>query len=86
MKLRKEVVLGGRKLATTVSVAMAVVCAAVFTVSAEDLYFCPNADGKGATNWKDSSSNHGWYIGKSNWTNAHASPTKPRPTSSSAST
>ena len=44
--------------------------AAASSVMAEDLYFCPNADGKGATNWKDSSSNHGWYIGKSNWTNA----------------
>ena len=44
--------------------------AAASSVMAEDLYFCPNADGKGATNWKDSSSNYGWYIGKSNWTNA----------------
>ena len=43
---------------------------AASSAMAEDLYFCPNADGKGATNWKDSSSNHGWYIGKSNWTNA----------------
>ena len=70
MKLRKDVVLGVRKLATAVSVAMAVAFAAVCTVSAEDLYFCPNANGAGGTNWKDSSSDHGWYIGKPNWTNA----------------
>jgi hypothetical protein len=44
--------------------------AAVPPVAAEDLYFCPNANGAGLTNWKDSSNDHGWYIGKSNWTNA----------------
>ena len=40
--------------------------AAVSPVTAEDLYFCPNANGAGSTNWKDTSSDHGWYIGKSN--------------------
>ena len=74
----------GRQVFCALSFAAAWV--AVCSVSAEDLYFCPNANGAGGTNWKDSSSDHGWYIGKSNWTNAHASPTKPRPTSSSAST
>ena len=52
------------------ALSFAVAWAVVSQVLAEDLYFCPNADGKGATNWKDSSSDHGWYIGKPNWTNA----------------
>ena len=74
------------------ALSFAVVWAAASSAMAEDLYFCPNADGKGATNWKDSSSNHGWYIGKSNWTARSSAagrtvaPTRPRATSRSAGT
>lgn len=59
-----------RILCSCVGIFVAGLLAAASSARAEDLYFCPNADGKGATNWKDSSSNYGWYIGKSNWTNA----------------
>ena len=54
----------------TLAVLAAGLLAAVSPVAAEDLYFCPNANGAGQTNWKDASSDHGWYIGKPNWTNA----------------
>ena len=50
---------------------LAVYTFAIFSAVGEDLYFCPNADGGGLTNWKDSSNNHGWYINKPNWTNSH---------------
>ena len=62
----------GRMLGRQVSCALsfAVAWAAVCSVSAEDLYFCPNADGKGLSNWNDAGNDFGWYIGKGNWTNA----------------
>ena len=49
---------------------VAVAWAAVSSVLAEDLYFCPNADGAGVSNWNSAGSDFGWYIGKPNWTNA----------------
>lgn len=45
------------------------IVAAVFAASAEDLYFCPNADGAGLANWA-SSGDSGWLTDKVNWTNA----------------
>ncbi|MBO7685937.1 MAG: hypothetical protein J6V72_06120 [Kiritimatiellae bacterium] len=59
-----------RILCSCVGVFVVGLLVAASSAMAEDLYFCPNADGKGGTNWKDSSSDHGWYIGKPNWTNA----------------
>ena len=71
MKLGNDIALGeGRKLAPVAAVAIAVAWAAFCPASAENLYFCPNADGKGVENWKSSTENHGWWIGKGNWTNA----------------
>ena len=59
-----------RILSSCVGIFVAGLLAAASSARAEDLYFCPNADGKGATNWRDASSEYGWRINKANWTNA----------------